>query len=131
MKIKLDYFNSVDVDVSRMFVGKNILNGLLIGICSKGFALLFDGELYFTDTITIDTNVSKMDIRMAIGTTIGFDIQDDKDNIAENYKLTRINQLDDTISEYDFEEIEGISYVDISLSKKWLEKVRIQYEYES
>lgn len=72
------------------------------------------------EEITIDLDQSKMDLRMALGTNIQFDIMTDDDEKYIGAKLTQINQLDDDIAEYTFGEIDGIAEIDIELSESWL-----------
>ena len=114
--MKLDVYDPLDRDIARMFTGKNIRNGYLVGVSGSGFICKFEDELYTTEMIEIDLSKTKMDLRMALGTDIRFDIRVDDDEYAEGYKLTGINQLDNTIAEYQFEDIEGIGYDGILLA---------------
>lgn len=73
-----------------------------------------------SDEIQIDLSIDKIDLRMALGTNIHFDIIIDDDEKYIGAELTQINQLDDDIAEYTFGGIEGISELDIELCESWL-----------
>lgn len=124
MKIVLNANNQIHRLVSSLF------NCYVVSI-GENYKFIVEDDNYITDDniwihhvlrneIQIDLSIDKMDLRMALGTNIHFDIIIDDDEKYIGAELTQINQLDDDIAEYTFGEIEGISELDIELCESWL-----------
>jgi len=125
MKIKLEANNEIHRLISSLF------HCHVVSVGADYKFMVEDENTYITDDniwihhilrdeITIDLSVTKMDLRMALGTDIQFDIIVDDDEKYTCANLTQINLLDDDIAEYNFGEIEGISEIDIELCETWL-----------
>lgn len=122
MKITLKAHIEAHREIAKMFVGcKDIEGDGLVGYCEVSDKFVFDigcTEYY----VTIDTESAEMDLRLAIGTDIEFEVYDPIINQNYTTKIESGNKFEEihrNVNRWEFK---------IQLSKDYLNRIEVSYE---
>ncbi len=124
MKITIYADNEIHRQIAMMCVGWYFFNGCkLIGVTKEGF-VAETPYLEYMDEITLDLSQVELDLRMAIGTDIEFEIPFYK--FSRKIVSMKVDNDDELLVNYN--SIFGNRTKEIQLSTDWLKSVGVEVE---